>query len=126
VTNYAIPAQATSSRVWLLDHPEHGGPLPADRVQEDIWKLRTRGDRYDLLSWAELLAVGTVTDEDPNDVSWIGAFPLRAHGSRISTANGYEALSISGDWSIEADERFAQLIVRLLNEHAARQAGEPS
>lgn len=122
MTNYEIPAEPAGDRVWLLDHPDHGGPLPADRVEE-FWKLRMPGGRYDLLGWAELLAVGTVTDEDPSDMGWIGG-PLTADEEMIRNRGGRVVARVDGEFPW--DVRLATLIVRLVNDHIAAQAGEPS
>lgn len=122
MATFEIPAEPGADRVWLLDHPYPSKPTPlAWQKVGSTWSCAVLPGHN--LPWLQLLALGTVTDTDPDDVSWLydlGRFPLRADGEEILDADGNELLTIDGEWASENDRRLAALIVRLVNEHVAR------
>ena len=122
MATYEIPAEPPGNRVWLLDHPEHGGPLQADRYDDQTWSLALPGGRFDYLSWSGLLAEGVVTDVDPDDVSWLPPVPWTAESNYAFDAKGGELLHVDADAfaDLNSNDRLAVLIVRLVNEFVAR------
>lgn len=122
MATFEIPAEPDTDRVWLLDHPEHGGPLQADRFENGRWSLATPGG-YAYWSWSELLALGTVTDVDPDDMSWLPPGPWTVDGGEVIDAEGRHLLHVTSDFSFEKATPVAELVARLVNEHVARHAG---
>lgn len=122
MATFEIPAEPDAERVWLLDHSWPCGPMPVVRVSER-WEIRhddaPARPRY---SWSRLLELGTVTDVDPDDVSWLPDGPWRAVGIEVTDANGGDVLRVAADalFNLDDDACLAALIVRIVNEHVAR------
>jgi hypothetical protein len=122
MATFEIPAEPTADRVWLLDHPKHDCPLlvTRDSIAPPLWDVVGK-----LHSWPELLALGTVTDVDPDDVSWLSPGPWTAKNEAVvRNASGDIMASTSRAPDHVDAYRLAALIARLVNEHVARHSDE--
>lgn len=119
MTTYKLTPAPNTDRVWLLDHPEHGGPLKFwHAVGVDYWTCaKLDGERF---TWAELLELGDVTDVDPDDMSWLPPGPLLADGEYVRSADDAAVLEIYAPIGVDGRARLAALITKLLNEHVGQ------
>ena len=118
MATYEIHAEPPGNVVWLLLAAD--GPQRVTRAPSGRWNLH--GGLYD---WPALLGLGTVTDVDPDDVSWLPPGPWLAEEEVVVDAGGQQVLYVAADGlaTQRSERKLAALIARLVNEHVARQAG---
>lgn len=124
MTTYEIPAEPTTDEVWLTGHPVWPHHVLWARRDDDRWLLLMPNASGLRLSWAELLSLGTVTDVDPDDVSWLPPGPWSAHGGTVLDSVRNQVMTVPAKWPDDVNKRLASLVARLVNEHVARKAGE--
>ena len=119
MTTFALPAEP-SSPVWLVDHPDHGGPL---RFDPPTVARTWYNSAHDIeLPWVELLALGDVDDEYPGEPNLHGTCtPWHRDGIIVRDAARGKVFYVQGAHTTsEEDRALAALVVELVNAHAAR------
>lgn len=120
MTTYRLPE--LTGPVWLTRDADEA---PAERVRYmSTDDGRWQNDEGDILALPELLALGEIDDEYPGEYNLHGtATPWKvdpAASRQIIGADGEEILYVSGaDTTCGDDDALAELIVELVNRHAA-------
>lgn len=122
MTTFTLPTEPVGP-VWLLDHPEHGGPLRFDQAaKHETRSMVWRNIEHDIeLPWVELLALGDVDDEYPGEPNLHGTCtPWHLDEITVYDAAGDEVFYLQAAHTTrEEDRALAALVVELVNAHAA-------
>lgn len=124
MARYKLDPMPDADRVWW--YRDGQPPLMLVRSGDEGYAherpvVNGSPERLAFYYWHELLAGGEVGTDDPDDVSWLSAGPWRAKGREVLDVEGYRVLCVAGERTYDdEDERLAELIARLVNEHVAR------
>lgn len=119
MSTYKLPDEPNSSQVWVKA-PGQDGPLLATRAPWDRgWTLHLPHDRHSSLQWSALLAMGVVTDIDPEDVSWIPTGPWSSDRDYVNAANGDMVFEAYAPIGADGRARLTALVAQLVNAHVA-------
>lgn len=123
MATYEIPAEPTVDRVWLTYRETQRTVAVKRSINGTDWVIPIEGVMA--YSWASLLSRGTVTDLNPDDVSWLPPGPWLAEEEVVVDTRGQQVLYVAADGlaTQKSERKLAALIARLVNEYVARQAG---
>lgn len=120
MTMFVLDSEPACDQLWIPSDPSTTFLRDRNATDEHRWIRQPHGDAF---TWTQVLArYGRVTDEDPDDVTWIGTLPVQASGINIHDADGRFIVAAGG--TSGSGRRLASLIARLINAHATRQAME--